>query len=311
MLPNLTVWTPAIDRMCATVAKWMKLQLPGGTVYGVQRNGKTKATEYLASAISELLGFSVAVVRLIIPEQERSRQTEREFYQVALHQSGCDKITHKDLAVLRRRCHTHLQEIAQGAGSRRLLVIIDEAQNLHRSQFGHLIYSFNALEHLGIYPFFLLVGQPELRNITATWDEAGGLQVIGRFFAREHLYLGVHPDEIGQVLLAFDAPESEGQDPPLARVFQTAYSTGWRLTHLAPAYVEAVYLVMKAHNIDAGLRLPMQYLRASLLSILFRCLETELSLTQVTSAVVFEALRDAEFFSVLAHYVDKSRKAGT
>jgi hypothetical protein len=120
VLPNLTVWTPEIDRMCATVARWMKLQLPGGTVYGVQRNGKTKASEYLASAISELLGYSVAAARIIVPEQERSRPTEREFYQEFLQQTSCKRFSHRDLSVIRRRYHAHLQELAQGAGSKRL-----------------------------------------------------------------------------------------------------------------------------------------------------------------------------------------------
>lgn len=306
VLPNLTVWTPEIDRLCVTVAKWIKLQLPGGIVYGVQRNGKTKACDYLAGTIAELLGFSIAVARLIIPEQERNRPHEREFHQEVLQQTGCARCTSKDISVLRRREHTHLQEIAQSAGSKRLLVIVDEAQNLHRSQFGYLIFLFNALEKLGIYPFFLLVGQPEMRNITATWDEAGGLQVIGRFFAREHRYLGVHPDEIRLVLLAFDEPGEEGGPPPLAKVFPAAYAAGWRLERLAPAYVEAVAMIMKAHNIAGGLRLPMQYFRASLLSILYKCLEDHFPLEHVTSAVVFEALRDAEFFAVLSHYVDRT-----
>jgi hypothetical protein len=187
------------------------------------------------------------------------------------------------------------------------LIIIDEAQNLHRSQFGYLIFSFNALEQIGIYPFFLLVGQPELRNITATWDEAGGLQVIGRFFAREHLYRGVHPDDFEKVLEAFDQPEQDGGVPPLSITFPVLYGAGWRLKQLAPPYVEAVAMVMKAHNIDGGLRLPMQYFRASLLAILYRTLEDKFPLDQVTSAAVFSALQEAEFFGVLAHYVDKTR----
>jgi hypothetical protein len=304
LLPNVTVWTPEIDRLCATVARWVRMDLPGGTVYGQQRNGKTRAAQYLASAIGSVLGYSIAVLRWIVPEQLESKQTEREFVQEMIQQSGCMRVSGRDLAVLRRRCHTHLVDLAKAAGSKRLIVIIDEAQNLTRSQYGYLIYCFNALEQLGIFPFFLLIGQPELRNAPESWSEANGMQVLGRFFAREHIYCGVQIGEIESVLQAFDVPGEGESGPSLARIFPAAYAAGFELQKLAPAFVEAMELVMKHHNIPGGLRLPMQYLRASLLGLLHRVQDDQLSLTHVTSAMVFNALKEVDFFKVLPYYVD-------
>lgn len=304
LLPNVTVWTPEIDRLCATVARWVRMDLPGGTVYGQQRNGKTRAAQYLASAIGSVLGYSMAVLHWIIPEQLESKQTEREFVQEMIQQSGCMRVAGRDLAILRRRCHAHLVDLAKAAGSKRLIVIIDEAQNLTRSQYGYLIYCFNALEQLGIFPFFLLIGQPELRNVPESWREASGMQVLGRFFAREHIYRGVHSAEIEAVLQAFDVAAEGESDPPLARVFPAAYAGGFELTKLGPVFAEAMEMVMKQHNVPGGLRLPMQYLRASLLGLLHRVIDDQLSLELVNSAMVFNALKEAEFFKVLAYYVD-------
>lgn len=304
LLPNLTVWTPEIDRLCATVARWVRMDLPGGTVYGQQRNGKTRAAQYLASAIGSVLGYSMAVRHWIVPEQLESKQSEREFVQEMTQQSGCVRVGGRDLAILRRRCHTHLVDLTKSVGSKRLIIIIDEAQNLTRSQYGYLIYCFNALEQLGIFPFFLLIGQPELRNAPGSWREASGMQVLGRFFAREHIYRGVQTCHIKLVLEAFDAvPEGES-GPPLSRVFPAAYAAGFQLQMLAPIFVEAMDMVMKHHQIAGGLCLPMQYLRASLLGLLYRVLDEKLSLENVNSAMVFNALEEAEFFKVLAFYVE-------
>ncbi|HCY15442.1 MAG: hypothetical protein A2Z93_01540 [Curvibacter sp. GWA2_64_110] len=304
LLPNLTVWTPEIDRLCSVVARWIRLDLPGATVYGQQRNGKTRAAKYLAGALPTLLGYEVAVLHWIIPEQQHAKQTEREFVQEMIQQSGSVRVQSRDLAVLRRRCHTHLVDLAREAGSKRLVVIVDEAQNLSKAQFGYLIYCFNALEGLGIYPFFLLIGQPELENTPTAWAEAGGMQVTGRFFAREHIYRGVRIDHIENVLIAFDTPPEDNAPSPLALAFPAAYASGWGLSALAPQYREAMELVMKKHNIPSGLRLPMQYLRASLLGLLYRVMDKKLDLGQINSAMVFRALKETEFFKVLVYYVD-------
>ncbi|WP_186511276.1 ATP-binding protein [Caenimonas sedimenti] len=304
LLPNLTVWTPEIDKLCVTVARWVRMDLPGGTVYGQQRNGKTRAAKYLILGIGSILGYSTAVLHWVIPDQRDGKQTEREFIQEQLQQSGCNRVASRDLAVLRRRCHTHLVELAKTAGSKRIIIMVDEAQNLTRAQYGYLIYCYNALEQLGVYPFFLLIGQPELRNAPQSWHEASAMQVLGRFFAREFIYRGVDCDSIGEVLDAFDSPVEDEALPPLQQTFPAAYAAGFRLQNLTDAYVEAMQLVMKQHNVASGLRLPMQYLRASLLGLLHRCIDEHLALEHVNSAMVFQALKDAEFFSVLAYYVD-------
>ena len=304
LMPNVTVWTPEIDRLCSVVARWIRLDLPGGTVYGQQRNGKTRAAKYLAESLAALLGYAVAVLHWIIPEQPHGKQTEREFVQEMIQQSGSARVASRDLAILRRRCHTHLVDVAREAGSKRLVVIVDEAQNLSKAQFGYLIYCFNALEGLGIYPFFLLIGQPELENTPVSWAEAGGMQVTGRFFAREHIYRGVDVKDIEVVLKAFDTPPENNAPSTLANAFPDAYASGWSLAALAPQFQEAMALVMQKHNIKSGLRLPMQYLRASLLGLLYRVKEKNLSVANINSAMVFNALKETEFFKVLVYYVD-------
>lgn len=306
ILSDTIVWTPEIDRLAKRVARWIRMDQPGGAVYGQQRNGKTRACTYLVSCLPTVLGYQISVLHWSIPDQIESKKTEREFVQEMMQQSNCSRVFSRDLAVLRRRFHTHLVDLAKDAGSKRLVIIVDEAQNLHASQYGYLIHCFNSLEQLGVYPFFLLVGQPELKNTPANWAEAKGMQVLGRFFAREHRYFGVARGEIEVVLEAFDLPVDGESTNPLTKNFTADYENGWRLKNLAPAFVEAIDVLMRQHNIESGLRLPMQYLRSTLLALLYRVIDDKFPLELVNSSMVLTALRESGFLSVFTYYVDSA-----
>ncbi|WP_114970388.1 ATP-binding protein [Rhodoferax ferrireducens] len=306
LFTNVTVWTPEIDRFGQSVARWIRMGQPGGAVYGQQRNGKTRACSYLVRFLPEVLGYQIAVLHWSIPEQIESKQTEREFIQEMMHQSNCARVMGRDLAVLRRRFLTHLAELALGAGSKRIVVIIDEAQNLFRAQYGYLIHCFNSLENFGVQPFFLLVGQPELQNTPVGWAEASGMQVLGRFFAREHRYRGVDRTEVEAVLDGFDMPTDGEACSDLAKRYPAEYEAGWCLRKLAPFFVEAMDMVMQQHNIQSGLRLPMQYFHSTLLDLLYRVKDENISLLQVSTPMVLTSLKESGFLSVLAYYVDPS-----
>lgn len=304
ILPSTVVWTPEIDRLASQVAKWIRIDQPGGTVYGAQRNGKSRACSYLAGMLGSVLGYEIAVVHWSIPEQVEAKQTERDFIQEQLLQSKCPRVSSRDLSVLRRRCYTHLVDLARASGSRRIVILIDEAQNLTRMQYGYLIHTFNSLEQLDVYPFFLLVGQPELRNRPDGWAEANGMQVLGRFFAREHLYRGVAQSEIALVLQAFDVPVADETASMFARVFPGAYGAGWSLDKLGTPFEEAIALIMRKHNISKGLRLPMQYLRSTLLGVLHRALDEKKAPEMLGTVDVMHALEASGFLRVLSYYVD-------
>lgn len=304
ILPSTVVWTPEIDRMAQKVARWIRIDQPGGVIYGAQRNGKSRACSYLVGMLSSLLDYELAVLHWTIPDQAEAKKNEREFVQEMLQQSGCLRVGSRDLAVLRRRCYTHLSELTEATGSKRVVIIIDEAQNLGKLQFSYLIHAFNSLEQMGIQPFFLLVGQPELRNQFKTWSEGKGMQVLGRFFAREHQYRGIALNEIGLVLQAFDMPVEGESVSVFSRAFPEAYKAGWRLEHLTPHFDEALALIMRKHNIASGLRLPMQYFRSTVLSVLNTALDEGIAPEMLTSAHVLLGLEEAGFLSVLGFYVD-------
>lgn len=308
ILPDSTVWTPEVERLAVRVTRWIQLGLPGGAVYGQQLNGKTRACWYLSALLPELLGYPIAILHWTVLLQEDKKQNEWAFTQDMAIQSDCKRVAGRDLALLRSRLHKHMFDLACANGSKRLLIIVDDAQNLHGMQFNYLIHWYKILEKLGIRPFFLIIGQPELLNAHKSWNEINGMQLVGRFFSVEHRYRGIDPSEIKDVLESFDIMALEEKGFVLAKTFPDAYAGGWRLQNLAPLFEEAMQILMKEQTIESGLRLPMQYLRSSALSLLYRAIDENIPVHMLTTAMAVTAIKDSGFWGVLSYYVDRATK---
>lgn len=303
LLPDSIVWTPEIDRLNDFIIESLRMQCRGCAVFGQQCNGKSYATRFLMTLLPTTLGHTTAVVRWSIRAQSAgSLRTERTFIQERLIQSGCPAVTHRDLAVLWRRLLSHLAELAQSAGSRWIVIMIDEAQNLSLDEYNRLIHCFNGLEDLNVKPFFLLVGQPELANTSASWTEFNGMQVIGRFFSRRNWFRGISMEDVGFVLEAFDERDAAGLRWS-ARLFPQLLGIEWSMTQWHEQFIEALQALMVEHSIQTTLRLPMQMLRSTVLLLLDRALQGKADPRQVSAAAVLQALRDTGFTSSLSYYL--------
>ncbi|WP_428000710.1 ATP-binding protein [Acidovorax sp.] len=305
LLPDKIIWTPEIEKVNQFIIESMRMQSRGCAVMGQQCNGKSFATRYLMSLLPMSLGHRVAVVRWSIAGSGgRIARRERAFVQDRLIQSGCMAVAHRDVAILWRRFLMHLSEMAISAGSRSIVIMIDEAQNLQYEEYNWLIHCFNGLEDLNIRPFFMLVGQPELGNATESWKETNGMQVIGRFFTRRHWFYGIGIDDIEVVLDAFDEPHEDGGFLS-GQLMPQILGTEWRMSAWASLYKEAMEVLMVEHNIPEGLHLPMQMLRSSLLLVLNRVITEKKDPRQVSTASVLQALKDTGFTSSLAYYIKR------
>lgn len=301
LLGETPIWTPEIQRLITAASAQIRLGFPGLAVDGQQRCGKTSACEFLRDTLSDALGYPIAMFMWTIPEECK---TERDFVQERMHQSECRAMSHRDIAVLRNRLYDHLEDLAQQLGGRKVGIIVDEAQNLAREHYHYLIHCDNALRLRKIKPFFVLVGQPELRSTTSSWKKASGYQVVGRFFARQHTYTGIALADILQVVQGFDEPESDGEAATYATALPDAFSGGWRLSHVAPLLVDAISAIAAKQNITSGIRVPMLNLRAMLLSILWHYIDTKQNPATFNIKVAIDAVMDSGFASVMEYYVN-------
>lgn len=304
LLGDTPVWTPEIQRLADAVRSTYRLGFRGMAVDGQQRCGKTQACLYLQYTLAEAIGYPLATFLWSIPE---FASTERDFVQERMSDSGCHSISHRDIAVLRGRLYDHIAESAIAMGGRRAVIVVDEAQNLTRQQYHYLHHCDNNLEQRKIRPFFLLMGQPELRTMTTSWSKSNGFQVVGRFFACQHNYKGIALADLPQIVEAFDEPVGDALDATYAHAIPEAYKAGWRLSHIAQMLVEVITAIAAKHNISSGIRVPMQSLRAMLLSVLFQVIDRKVDPATLGRKAVLKAVRDSAFPTVMSYYVDQSQ----
>lgn len=203
---------PVIERLGKTVAGWLRMDSPGAMVSGKPRLGKSAACRYLAQTLPSIIAAPVAVVIWSIPDNRAMR--ERDFIQERMLQSGCVAVAHRDIAVLRSRLYDRLAHLAAEASSKRVVIIIDEAQHLSADHYGYLIHCANELLDRRVRPFFLLVGQPELEDMARRWNENMLQQVHGRFHTHEFIFTGIARSELAEVLAQMDERLAGTAEPP-------------------------------------------------------------------------------------------------
>lgn len=304
-LENAIVWTPVIERLGKTVAGWLRMDSPGGLVSGKPRLGKSAACRYLAQTLPSIIAAPVAVVVWSIPDNRVMR--ERDFIQERMLQSRCVAVMHRDIAVLRSRLYDRLAHLAAAAASKRVVIIVDEAQHLSADHYGYLIHCANELQDRCVRPFFLLVGQPELEDMARRWNENMLQQVHGRFHTHEFIFTGIASSELAKVLAQLDERVSPERPSPPEALLPVAYAEGWRLSELAPQIGQALSAIATQHNIAGEILVPMQYLRSTVLAFFSRVVVQRLEPRTASAALMLNCLRDSGFMSVIGYYAEAAR----
>ncbi|WP_374662272.1 ATP-binding protein [Inhella sp.] len=301
LLDGGVVWTPEIEALSKNIVQQLRLDQPGMIVTGQQRVGKSWACRYVVHAMEDLLGYPIAAFLWEIPDDHG--KSVREFIQLVASQSGCERYSHRDKVVLRNRLLSRLIEQARSAGTRRIVLMIDEAQNLIDQEYAQLVHIFNSLERQGLRPFVLLMGQPELMNKQEDWMTKQAHQMIGRFSTRVHTFNAIAASDFEAVLDGFDSGTPE--ESAAYRTHPKLYAEGFRVRQLAPRIVEAVSAMAYAQNLNWEPRMPMQYLRSCLLALLNTIRETGVRPEALDQSTVTGCLKACNFGNVLQFYAGK------
>ena len=138
--------------------------------------------------------------------------------------------------------------------------------------------------------------------MASSWLQADGHQVLGRFLGRQHQFHGILLSDFGAVLEQFH--ENSVEEGGLTAVFAQALQNGWRLPDWTRPLVEAFSISAAKQSIhDAYLRVPMQYFRAILLSMLYEALDENLDPRSASTVNCLRAIRYSGFESVMSYYV--------
>jgi hypothetical protein len=299
------VLTPPIEALVNAVVEWIHIGLPGNSIFGPRRAGKTYALRYLESTLSQALGYPVVTVRWCFPD-DKDEIRPKAFLQIALSGSDCEQIVHRDMPVLIKRLVDTLKDRMQVAMARRLIVMVDEAQVLSMANYMQMVYLHNLFERAGLYPYFIVTGQPELTTLRSTWESAKAHHITGRFFVQEHPFTCVAQNDLERVLDCFDEPAKEGDPSPVGAVLSQAYASGFRLRHAAGAFRTALGILEERHNLGQKIPMPMSYLRISAAALVRLMAMHPYRPDMVSDALVMKCFQASNFITHMSEYVELS-----
>jgi hypothetical protein len=176
---NYVIPTASLERWVNAVLRWSSTNVLGAITPGRPRIGKSWAIRYFAENHRALLKGDVSVVTIEIAPHRST--TEKMLYGDGLRSMGYPT-TKGDPEVRRSLFIGRLVEAAGQSALRKVIVIVDEAQNLDSFTLSLLSSVHNELvRNHKVACMWLLVGQEELRSFRQTLIAEGKKQLVARF----------------------------------------------------------------------------------------------------------------------------------
>lgn len=263
--------TPSTFEMFHAVKEWLDSRQPGGLVYGPPRIGKTRGIKYVTKQLKSAFDGKLPIVNVLC--YEHKLPNENVFFEEFLLGVGHGFSSRGKALDKRRRLFEYLFGIAAEHPHKRLLIFLDEAQNLEVQHYLWLVDLYNTLDDAKIRPTFIMVGQKELAHRHNAMILAKRYQIIGRFMVNTHSFRGLtSSNDIEVCLHGYDDnteyPQNSGWS--FTRFyFPVAYAHGWRIISQADTIWEAFIEVKTKAKIPGYSELPMQFF-SSAVEYIFR-----------------------------------------
>ncbi|CAI6087641.1 ATP-binding protein [Cohnella sp. JJ-181] len=260
------IGTQEVIRMYNNIKQWIENRAPGGIAHGRPRLGKTWAIKYLERELPFDFGTDLPIFKLRC--EQHTRINENTYYEELLTQLGHGIPFSGRKTMKSDRLNKFLQEKAEGSGSNRIILFIDDAQRLVPVQYNVLMDIYNFLKECGISMTVILVGQDELKSVRTSFIHGKQSQIVGRFMVHEYKFSGIKTrDDLKTCLMGYDSmseyPENSGWT--FTRYyFPDAYELGFRLEQCTDDLFLTVENERKEKGITKPLEIPMQYLTLSI-----------------------------------------------
>jgi len=227
--------TPMIERLRDYVFHWVNRCATGGIVYGLPRDGKTRAGELIFRQLPEHFPGIVCQRHLC---RQVIHPTEKAFFSGLLSSVGSRFADQGTASQKRLRLQLHIKDLILRSGQRRIVLLIDEAQRLNEDQYEWLIDISNELDEERFCLTTLLVGQPEIMAVKAAFVARKRKQIVGRFMMEAFPFKGIRSkDELEVCLKCYDDSAffpDDNDEWSYTRYFaRKHFDSGWRLAAIA------------------------------------------------------------------------------
>ena len=288
--------TSEIELACQMVASWVRCDNPGGYIHGLQRLGKSWCARYIYQAVPMILGGSTIAVLWHADDVKQSRV---EFLRDRLRQLRHPGFNHRFASTLSQRLHDHLIQMVTMTRATRILLIMDEAHKMSEAHYHQMIQITDALVVDGVRSFFLQVGQQELKTHAATFELKTATQLTGRFFPVSHEFFGI---SLAGLVKLLESMDGDAGSSVVERFLPERAARNWSLSSIAEEMSKAIQSLAPSGIEKECIRVPMQYARSALSTLIYRLREPGGHSIQVDDALLKECLEDVGFSEVIGLY---------
>jgi len=270
-LHDYKIPTRSIEEMANALHQWADIHLPGAIIYGAPRLGKSTAILYCIEHIQEIMGVSMPAYIYSCAEQSNNRQDQ--FFEDLLFAVNYGLAESGKAKTKRRRLIQFLEEEARQSVVNRVILFIDEAQELSLMHIKALMDIHNQLKLKGISLILILVGQPELLELRNAYLASNQMQVTARLMANSFQFRGVRTErDVKRILRSFDSGSDypEGSGWSFTRYFvPIAFKNGWRFANQSSTIWRAFQEIRKDHGMRKLAQIPIEPF-TSLINFLLR-----------------------------------------
>lgn len=262
---DYAICTDPILEMCSAICRWIDSRAPGGYIYGFSRFGKTCASKrWILKLLAERYAGALACFLLIYSQHDRF--SEALFLSELL--GACGHLLER--AISKKAMYDRLVRLfataAEKCGGNQIILIVDEAQEMHQPEYQALCNLQNQLESIGYKLTVISVGSHELNYQHQIFVETGKIHLTARFMLRHSRFRGIRSRaELGMVLQAYDIlaewPENSGRTYT-SYFFPLAFESGYRMgSHAGELW--NIFVDRGPHKRNYSLEVPMEFIAKS------------------------------------------------
>lgn len=284
-----TIKAPPLQEFILEFGRLVKNGELSMVCYGAPRAGKTTARRFLQSGLSKVRQAVVvsAFIELDVGRTDSKNRLWRDLMR------GTDRALSMTSSNPYDALFNKICVDADRYDVNRVLIILDEAQNLSLEKLGGLKKLVDELIEHGLSPFVLLMAQPQILARPERLRFFQYQDLVDRFFTRMHRFRGVLPEEIPAVLRFYDETQwpSESGISFTANFVPQLWEKGWRMEKQAPLFQNVIVDLSRRLSLSNN-EIGMKYLVTSV-RILLNYLSDGSSAPKDIEELILKSVRDS------------------
>lgn len=294
------ITTPQVEALCSEAVSLVENRSPGAVFWAPPRTGKSRALEILQLEFAEVFpGMPV----MLLPAWDYTTPKEGAFMEDLLKAAGHAFVKKGRPEDKRERLVELMADFAIERGEGRIVLIVDEAQQLHEQHYKWLMGIHNLLAMYGVHMITLLVGQHQLVHQRTAFLRAQKENIVGRFMVQMFQFHGIQDqNELADSLSAYDEEQYPvGSGWSYTRFFvPQLFASGWRLKMIAPLLWGAFYEARQlAPANKAPKEIQMQYFCRTVEYILLKLEKVDVTNEEAMRKLMKTAIAASRYLDVL------------